>query len=274
MTKYWRLILEAILVLAIVIMYECSVARVKHDNALLQQEYVKVAEENGLLKATATTQVQAVAAMKPAEAVVARKIAAAGGKIAETLSGDVTIYDHPVIAPVVKTAAGETYHDEHERFSLFVTPEGLVTMDRHQVFGFTGTIYVGPDQSTRFADMQFREYSPKDGSEIPSSGVKVNWKFAAVKLDAPAVSPWHGRLVALATPADGFGLGGQINPWKGLIGSVGALYGSKPGLSGVAALGWRLRLPFLDSTLGVSGAYVYGKTGGHVAPAGSIEITR
>jgi hypothetical protein len=71
----------------------------------------------------------------------------------------------------------------------------------------------------------------------------------------------------------GFGLAAQWNPWRGLLLSVGGAYKSGDPRA-LAGLGWRLRLPWLDSTLGLNGLVTFGKSGLRPDGAGSAEVTR
>lgn len=272
--KHWKLILIGGLLSLALIQYEVSQ---KSDRAKEREFEAKVAELN-LTKAVASTRAEVLASMTTKERETAQKVIAAGGRITSRTAADITIKDSMTAAPVYAPGASAevkkaeiNWTDEYGRFHLNL-PSGLFT--REQRFSWTSTLYVSPDGKTaRFADSEFREFSPKTGAEIPSAGTNMHVEIKTILEKSPEAAPWHPRLVAIGVPS-AFGLGVQANPWRGLILTAGGIYGSKNGVEGTAGLGWRLRLPFFDSTLGISGLAAYGKSGLRIAPAGTIELSR
>jgi hypothetical protein len=271
--KYWRELIIAALLATVMVMHECG----KRSKAADEVKFNAQAAELGLVKGVAKTRDEINKSLSAHEQELLKKLADESGNISSHATTSVAVHDtfvaKPVYGPINQAEPEKTevsWDSGDGRFSLHL-PEGTFT--REQRFAVSTTIFVGPDGKTTVGASEFHEYSPATGQEIPTSGATVKLDLAVVNQKATAPGPWHPRVVALAAPS-GFGLGGQLNPWRGLILTAGGLYGSQKGIQGAAGLGWRLRLPFLDSTLGVSAAWLYRPAGSSVAPIGSIELSR
>ncbi len=271
--RYWRELLIAFLLATVMVMYECG----KRSTKVAEQKFNATATELGLVKGVARTRDEINKMMSVHEQELLKKLAAAGGNVSGHSTTTVAVHDtitaKPVYGPINQAEPEKTeiaWNSGDGRFSLHL-PDGVFARD--QRFAVSTTVFVGPDGKTSVGATEFHEYSPLTGQEIPTAGATVKLGLDVVYQKPAGPGPWHPRLVALAAPV-GVGIGGQLNPWRGLILTAGGLYGTQKGLSGVVGLGWRLRLPFLDSTLGISGAVAYGKNGASGQPLGSVELSR
>ncbi len=273
-TTHWKLLLIGGLLALAVVQYEASQQSGRAKEKAFE---AKIAELN-LTRAVAATKAEVMAAMTAREKETAKKVTDAGGRVSSRTAAEISIKDSVQAAPVYAPGASAevkkaeiNWTDPYGRFHLNL-PSGLFT--RNQRFTFSSTIYVGPDGKTRFANTEFREFSPTTGEEIPTTGANMKVTLQTILEKEPGKGPWHPRLAALVAPGPALGVGGQLNPWRGLTLTGGAIYGKAHNIEGVAGLGWRLRLPFLDSTLGLSGLGAYGKSGFRIVPALTVELSR
>ncbi len=272
--KHWKGLLIGGLAALAVIQYEAS----QKSERVKEKAFEAAIAELKLVKAVASTRAEVLASMSSKEKEVTKKVTDAGGRVSSRTAAEISIKDSVQAAPVYAPGASAevkkaeiNWTDPYGRFHLNL-PSGLFT--RNQRFTFSSTIYVGPDGKTRFANSEFREFSPTSGEEIPTTGANMKVTLQTILEKEPGKGPWHPRLAALVAPGPALGIGGQLNPWKGLTLTGGAIYGKARSLEGVAGLGWRLRLPFLESTLGLSGLGAYGSSGFRIIPALTIELSR
>ena len=197
--------------------------------------------------------------------VTAIKKADKGATVSSVSTTEITIKD---TAPGVVT---ETHvEDRHGRFR-FDLPSGL--LHREQRFTLDTVAIRGRDGSYRVQQTEFREFSPKTGEEIPSTGVNLKAHFEFAEEAIPGPGPWHPRIVAGVGFPFGVGAGVQFNPYKKFTVGAIALYQPDPKAAvGALTLGWRP----LNSTLSV-GPYAGISTRGGAFVGGvlaTIELSR
>jgi hypothetical protein len=229
--------------------------------ALVAVEAVKRGAVEGQLVARIALDAQQTELLKALQKIDGRVKAVEQSKTA------ITIEDKPV-GHVDNPAAPTVWLENNHRFGL-----NLKTFEfwRKQEFGFEADVIAGP-AGQRIENLAFHEYDPATHEEIKLEGVALKTDFRFVKEVGPVANPWHLRLAALGGTM-GFGAGIQVNPWRGLLLTAGAAYKSGDP-RGLVGLGWRLRFPWFDSTLGVNVLGTYGKTGFRGDAAGSVEVTR
>lgn len=232
--------------------------------AAAEHKFELAVAELKLTQATSASQASVVRELPAAQKATAQKVIAAGGRVSENIKGNVTV---DTTTRGVADAAKAMCRDP---FGTWQVDLATCTMERHERVSVGGTIYVGPDGKTRLADMHYTPISPLSGQPLSSDGIKAEWDFTVVP-DQGQRSPWHTRLVGLYDGAPG--LGAQWNPISGLIATAGATY-AKSDPRALGALGWRLRLPFIDSTIGGSIAATYGRGGLRWKPIVTIELSR
>lgn len=208
--------------------------------------------------------------------VEAVKKADPGARVSSTSSTKITIEDTDTGR--VETAPDQpcpsSVEDTHHRFR-FDLPSGFLR--RQQSFRLDQVFVRGVNGAYRVQQTDFREFDPKTGDEIPSTGVRVEGSFEFVEEKAPGPGPWHLRGVAAVAYPFGFGAGVQVTPWKNLTLGPILLYqpatASRPA-AGVAALGlgWRV----FGSTISVGPFAGFSTDGGRFVggATATIEVTR
>lgn len=237
-------------------------AREKNFDTLAAKLGAAVAQEKS------ASDIAAGLSEKNAALVAALKKAEKGSKVVQHDVSTVTIHD-TVQAPVGPTSWDDPYH----RFHLDLTT-GVFTRD--QKFRLEGVIVQGPDGSTKVRGVTVTELDPKMGTVVPNSGTQIETHFEVVK-DSPPVSMFHPRVLAVIG-SGGYGLGYQFMNFKDRFDLAAvALYApaSKAARLG-PVLTWRVKLPFLDTNLGIGPSYLYdtGKGNWSIGGVATIELTR
>ncbi len=263
------------LLLAAAVLY-LSAARFTSDRAKAAEAAAREAQFNML----ATKLGAAVAEQKSAHdiaaglseknsaLVAALQKADKDSKIVQHDVSTVTIHD-----TVEGTLTPATWDDAYHRFHLNLTT-GVFT--REQKFRLEGVVVEGPDGKTKVRGVTFDEIDPKTGTVIPNSGATVDTKFEVVK-ETPPVSMFHPRVLAVVG-SGGYGLGYQfMNLQDRFDLAAVALYAPATKAARLGpAVTWRVKLPFLDTNLGVGPTYLYDTSKGNWSFGGAvtIELTR
>lgn len=193
-----------------------------------------------------------------------KEVATAQSTFSDKSRGEETrVAGNPCPAHVVDVPA--------RRFDFDMTKEPP-ELTRLQKFRAQLGIAETPNGKQKFTKFQLQELDPHTGAELATTGITTDLKVEVTPDLSGAPGPWHVRAAVLAGTM-GFGVGAQLNPWSGLLLTVGGTY-KKSDPRGVFGLGWRLRFPGFDSTLGLNLLATYGKSGFHGDAGGSAEITR
>lgn len=157
--------------------------------------------------------------------------------------------------------------DEYHRFKVDF-PSGLLT--RNQKFKIDIAAVIIDDGL--YTKLDFREYDPETGAEIPTTGIlhEGTLRVSTYKKPTPF---WHPRLVAVADHRGAVGAGAELINLKDKLnaGLVGLYSGKQDEGRGGAFVGYRL----FDSNVSI-GAYGAASTEGNFAFGGllSVALTR
>lgn len=190
-------------------------------------------------------------------------------KVVQHTTDTVTIHDQvPVTQP-----APTVWEDREGRFHLDMEA-GVLT--RNQKFRLDGVIVQGPDGVKDIRGVEFTEISPRTGQEIDGSGAQIETNFQIVK-ETPAVPMFHPRALAVIG-SGGYGAGVQLLNLKDRFNlDAVALYAPGPHSARIGpVVAWRVKLPFLDTNLGIGPSYLYDVKAGtwNFGAVATIELTR
>lgn len=260
-----------------------------HDRAVRAAEHAALVAAKDKIIADMAKQLDAVPAVLSTDMEIRKsltgklaeyeaKLAKLGARPAEHTTSTIAV---TTVEPghVTPTAAGQQeWNDEHHRFRLDL-PNG--PLHRSQLFRFEGLVVRGLDGKHRFYKSEWREFDPVTKEEVPSTADGVKFEnsidFTEEAAPAKAVGALHLRLLAAADYQASLGAGVQVANWRDKVNlSLLAYYGRKNAeLRGVLQLGYRVRLPLLDSNLSVGPYYGISSKGSTVVGAGAtIELTR
>lgn len=259
-----------------------------HDRAVRAAEHAALVAAKDKIIADMAKQLDAVPAVLSTDMEIRKSLT---GKLAEYEAKLVKLGARPAehttsTVAVTTVESGHTtaiggqqeWNDEHHRFRLEL-PNG--PLHRSQLFRFEGLVVRGLDGKHRFYKSEWREFDPVTKEEVPSTADGVKFEnsidFTEEAAPAKAVGPLHLRLLAAADYQASLGLGLQVANWKDKanLSVVGYYNRSNSELRGVLQLGYRIRLPLLDSNLSIGPYYGISSKGSTVVGAGAtIELTR
>lgn len=206
---------------------------------------------------------------KNAQLVAALKDKSKDSHVIEHTTDTVTIHD----TVTVHDAGAQTWEDSEGRFHLDLA-KGLLHRDER--FRLDGVVVEGPDGRTKVRGVSLTEISPRTGLPLPSEGVQIDSHFDVVR-ETPPIGMFHPRAVA-ALGSGGYGLGLEVlNLHDRFDLNAVALYA--PGPKSVRlgpAVTWRVKLPFLDTNLGIGPSFLYDVRRGtwSAGAVATIELTR
>lgn len=191
-------------------------------------------------------------------------------EVAKTTATIKTVEQGHVTAATPATLA--SWDDNYHRFHLEL-PNG--PLRRTQKFAFTGAVVRGIDGKHRFYKADLREYDPVTGDEIPgvSDGVTYKYEFLFGDEKAKPISWLHPRAVVAFDLAGRPGAGVELVNFKDRfnLSVVGYYDRAAKNAIGVVQLGYRVKLPLLDTSLSVGPNY---STTGRIGAGITLEVTR
>lgn len=199
LTKHWRLALEGI-TLAGFVLY----------GSYLQHQITKTQKQADKAAAVVAVQEGGIVGKRVGKVETGNKALAAFVE-KEKVAGAKPIESSNITAEIKDTAKGvatpTSVEDEYGRFH-FDLPSGLLT--RHQLFKIGSVVVRTQDGKYEFTKNDFREYSPKTGEEIPTTGVAIKGDFQFVEEGPPQPKLFHPRLVALVDSHKSLGVGAEV----------------------------------------------------------------